>query len=349
MFKSRKRIALYDPSLERMKLTPQMIDYDRFASRGRSQYLPYVMSFNAANYRSASINTDRLGFRFAHDAEGRSMSVGSLEACATPQVNLLVGASPALGYGASSDAASAVTRLSLHDPEGTPWLNFAGHCFNATQELMLFMLHVHRLPKVRRIVIMGAFNTLVMARLPEFIRGDLPPFYFCGEYYEKFDEVAEKNGAELLPVKLPKWPAETTSVPPIDQTLARATQDTLNCLATWKRLANSLGAELLFVMQPLATWVREPCAEEQKLFDELDRISPLGTWQHLYGDISDAAVAEQYANKLANGCSALSIRFGNLVEDLRERPANEWLFVDRAHFTDHGNDIVARAIHRHLH
>jgi hypothetical protein len=348
MFKNRKRLALDDSSLERVKLTPQMMDYDRFASRGRSQYLPYVMSFNAAGYRSASINTDRLGFRIANDAEGQPISVGSLEKFGAPEVNLLVGASPALGYGASSDAASVVSRLSLQDPDGTPWLNFAGHCFNATQELMLFMLHVHRLPKVRRIVVMGGFNSLVMARLPEFIRSDLPPFYYCGEYYEKFDEIAREHNAELPQPRLPKWPNETTSVPPIDQTLARAAKDTLNCLTTWKCLAYSLGAELSFVMQPLATWVRAPCAEEQKLFDELDRISRLGTWQHLYGDISDAVVAIQYADKLASGCYALGIRFGNLVDDLRERPADEWFFVDRAHFTDLGNDVVARAIHRYL-
>jgi hypothetical protein len=201
---------------------------------------------------------------------------------------------------------------------------------------------------VRRIVIMGGFNTLVMARLPEFIRGDLPPFYFCGDYYEKFDEIAEENGAELPSGKLPKWPAETTEVPPISQTLVRALQDTLNCLTTWKQLADSLGAELTFVLQPLATWVRTPCAEEQKLFDELDRISRFGTWQHLYGDISAPAVAEYYADSLANSCHDLGIRFASLIDDFRERPADEWLYVDRAHFTDLGSDVVAHAIHRYL-
>ncbi|CAH0191341.1 hypothetical protein ABH908_004665 [Pseudomonas frederiksbergensis] len=348
MFKRRKRIALDDPSLERVKLTPQMLTYDQFASRSRSQYLPYVMGFNAADYRSEAINTDRLGFRLAYDAQGRPVSVGTLEASTLAEVNLLVGASSALGYGASSDAASVASRLSTHDPDATPWLNFAGHTFNATQELMLFVLHAHRLPKVRRIVIMGGFNTLVMARLPEFIRGDLPPFYFCGDYYEKFDEIAEENGAELPPGKLPKWPAETTEVPPVSQTLVRALQDTMNCLTTWKRLADSLGAELTFVLQPLATWVRTPCAEEQKLFNELDQISRFGTWQHLYGDISAPTVAEYYADSLANSCHDLGVRFASLIDDFRERPDDEWLYVDRAHFTDLGSDVVARAIHRYL-
>lgn len=103
-----------------------MLTYDQFASRSRSQYLPYVMGFNAADYRSEAINTDRLGFRLAYDAQGRPVSVGTLEASTLAEVNLLVGASSALGYGASSDAASVASRLSTHDPDATPWLNFAG-------------------------------------------------------------------------------------------------------------------------------------------------------------------------------------------------------------------------------
>ncbi len=348
MFRTRKAIAFDDPSLARVSRTPQMLDYDRFASRGLSQYLPYVMSFNAAGFHSASINTDALGFRFAHDRSGSPISVGTLDAGRAASVNLLVGASPALGYGATSDAASVVSRLAASDPDGTPWLNFAGHCFNAVQELMLFMLHSHRLPAIRRIVVMGGFNTLVMARLPEFIRGTLPPFYFCGDYYEKFDELASDNGAKIAAARLPKWPAETTAVPPIANTIESASRETLHRLATWKQLADSLGAEFTFIMQPLATWVRKPCAEETELFDELDQISRLGTWQDLYGDISSPEVAQRYAQNLETGCRNLRIRFGNLVDDLRERPANEWLFVDRAHFTDVGNDVVARSIHRYL-
>ena len=348
MFKRRKPVALDHPDLERVKLTPQMLDYDRFANRGRSQYLPYVMSFNAADYQSPSIHTDRLGFRIAHDRNGRPVSAGTLDECPADIVNLLVGASPALGYGASSDAASVASRLAHHDPDGIPWLNFAGHCFNATQELMLFMLHRHRLPKIRRIVVLGGFNTLVMARLPEFIRGELPPFYFCGDYYEKFDEIAEAHGASLPPAKLPKWPTETTAVPPVGETLSRATAETARCLATWKSLAQAHGAELSFLMQPLATWVRSPCAEEKRLFDELDQISKLGTWSQLYGDISDPAVADHYSDYLASACHTLDLPFTNLVHSLRSRPANEWLFVDRAHFTDTGNDVVAQAIQQHL-
>lgn len=348
MFKKRKRKPLNDSSLIRVKTTPQMLDYDRFAARGRSQYLPYVMGFNAAEFTSNAINTDHLGFRYSVDSDGNPISVGTLNKEKYPHVNLLVGASPSLGYGATSDATTVASRLTAHDPSGTPWLNFAGHCYNSAQELVLYIMHAHRLPKIKNIVIMSGFNTLVMARLPEFIRGELPPFYFCGEHYEKFDDIARENGAEVQDKKLPKWPAETTAVPPIEQTIHIGATESLRCLQQWAHLARGVDAKLTYLMQPLATWVRKPCAEEQLLYDELDQLSRLGTWDTLYGDISAPSVAGSYADMLATGCHQLNIPFGNLVIELQQCAEDEWLFVDRAHFTDHGNDTVAKSIHKLL-
>ncbi|MBT2772737.1 hypothetical protein J7J47_10905 [Halomonas sp. ISL-60] len=349
MLKIRRRPALNDENLLRVKMTPQMLDYDRFASRSIAQHLPYLMGFNPADFESRAINTDYLGFRFSHDSEGNRISVGTLDKLSSKApVNLLVGGSPALGYGATSDETSVVSRLAIKDPDNLPWLNLAGHCYNSVQELLLFILHLHRIKNIKHIVIMGGFNTLVMARLPEFIRGGLPPFYFCGDYFNKFDEIVEENGGEPPILNLPKWPAEITAVPPIKETLDRSVQEMMHRLNTWRLLASSLGAKLTFILQPLATWVREPCVEEKKLFDELDAISKLGTWEKLYGDISSPEVAELYANSLSKGCAEKGISFGSLVADLRSRPSSDWLFVDRAHFTDHGNDVIASAIQKYI-
>jgi len=295
MFKRQKAPpALDDKSLARVRLTPQILDYDHFAKRSHNQYLPYIMSFHPANYRSAAINTDGLGFRYSSTKAGDKISVETVNDLNSDQVvNLLVGASPALGYGATSDAMSVVSRLSARDADEVPWLNFAGHCYNSVQELMLFLLHKHRMERVRRIVVMGGFNTLVMARLPEFSRGGLAPFYFCGEYFEKFDEIAVANGGTPPAHSLPKWPEETNAVPPIAETIDRAILEIANTMMTWKAVADAMGAELDYLQQPLATWVRSPCDEEKILFDELDQISRLGTWQKLYGDISGEDVGEQ--------------------------------------------------------
>ncbi len=350
MFKRPPPPALDDESLARVRLAPQLLDYDHFAKRSHAQYLPYVMSFNPANYRSAAINTDALGFRYSITKTGEKISVETAnDGSSDLTVNLLVGASPALGYGATSDAATVTSRLSAQDPAGLPWLNFAGHCYNSVQELMLFLLHKHRLPRVQRIVVMGGFNTLVMARLPEFQRGGLPPFYFCGEFYEKFDEIAVANGGVQSEHPLPKWPQEAGAVPPIHETIEQAVCEISNTLTTWSAVAKAMGAELNFLQQPLATWVRPPCKEEKILFDELDQISRLGTWQGLYGDISGEEVGEKFALALREVCESAGVPFQNLVPKIREQSETDWLFVDRAHFTDLGNEIVAQAIHETIH
>jgi hypothetical protein len=105
-----------------------------------------------------------------------------------------------------------------------------------------------------------------------------------------------------------------------------------------------------YVLQPLAFWVREePAPEERLLFDELDTISKLGTWQALYGDISTPEAHSAYAEALRSTCERRGVTFLDLNAILaKEASPKDWLYVDRAHYTDHGNDVVARLIAEQL-
>jgi hypothetical protein len=115
-------------------LTPQMADYLELVDRGEWNYLPYLMYHNRTNFRSATVNTDRFGFRMSHGPDGRA-SAGDhrLE----EPVRLIVGGSVAFGYGVRNDAATIASRLWTKHAPSRPWLTFAGHCYNATQELLL--------------------------------------------------------------------------------------------------------------------------------------------------------------------------------------------------------------------
>ncbi|MFH9613268.1 hypothetical protein ACH4MM_05840 [Streptomyces pratensis] len=64
--------------LQRYELTPQMKQYDDFDNRGHTRYLPYLMYFNHADYRSDVLNTDRFGFRFTHGPGGRAALDGDV-------------------------------------------------------------------------------------------------------------------------------------------------------------------------------------------------------------------------------------------------------------------------------
>ncbi|MBT0773315.1 hypothetical protein KIH74_30500 [Kineosporia sp. J2-2] len=341
-----RRTDLSDPNLFRVRLTPQMLDYDAFSDRRSAHYLPYTMYFNRPSFRSTAITTDHLGFRRTATRDGAPVSAGD-HSLGEP-ASLLVGGSVPLGYGASGDGTTVASRLALEHAGDSPWLNLGGHCFNSAQELVLYVTHHHLVPSVKRVVIMGGFNSLVMARLPDMHRGETAPYYFCGEYFQKMDEVRVAAGG--VPHEAPgtpglTWPQEGAPLPPVERTLASAVEETTRHLVTWKRLCEAMGVQLHFLVQPLATWVRSPCREEAQLFGELDRISRLGTWDGLYGDISTPEVGREYARRLVDECHRLGINAASLIEPLADSTAaDDWLFVDRAHFTDFGQDRVARLV-----
>ena len=102
-------------------------------------------------YRSDTVNTDALGLRYSHWAGKR---YSPAERGSTARVNLLVGGSTAFGIGASGDDATVASHLSALT--GEVWLSLAGCGLSATQELLLFLTHQHRLGKIGHVVIRRA-------------------------------------------------------------------------------------------------------------------------------------------------------------------------------------------------
>ncbi|MDQ1646229.1 MAG: hypothetical protein QOJ50_2413 [Cryptosporangiaceae bacterium] len=328
---------------QRAQLTPQMLTYDDFDDRSEVRYLPYLMYFHRADFRSEVINTDRLGFRLSHGSGGTASVGGD-----TPDgpVRLLAGTSTVLGLGATSDAATMASRLWTEHAPSKPWLNFGGRSLNSAQNLLLYTLHRHLLPPVEEIVYFDGFNNLALARLPEWQRGENGAFFFCGEYYDAMDDLrASARKAQGRRKADKKVPAEEGPRPLAD-VIADAAALTARHLDTLKAMTAADGTKLTYVLQPLATWLRdEPAPQEKLLFDELDRISKMGTWEKLYGEISTPEAGAQYADALRAELEKKDIGFVDFTPILRSEvsPA-DWLYVDRAHFTDLGNDVVARLL-----
>ncbi|MFJ9415165.1 SGNH/GDSL hydrolase family protein [Streptomyces sp. NPDC101227] len=323
-----------------------MLKYEeKFDDRGQIRWLPYLMYFHPVNHVSEVVNTDELGFRLSHGVDTHA-SVGGRKA--QGPVRLLVGSSTVFGIGATNDAATLSSRLWSQHAPSRPWLNFGGRSFNSTQELLLFTLHRHLLPEIDEIVIFSGFNDLGLARLPESLRGDHGAFFNCGDFFSRMG-TPKDDGRPAGPRKRgwlrgpagPGTPAP--AVPTLDEQIATAAELTLRHLDTWRLFADAMGARITYVLQPLATWVRErPAPQETALFDELDRISHFGT---VYGDIAKMESGRRYADSLRRGCEKLGMRFFDLSPALSEAVTqNDWLFVDRIHFTDAGHDLVAGAL-----
>lgn len=332
----------------RAQLTPQMLQYaEKFDDRGDIRWLPYLMYFHPVNHRSEVVNTDRLGFRISHGVDDQASVGGRLP---EGPVRLIAGSSTVFGIGATNDAATLASRLwSKHAPT-LPWLNFGGRSHNPTQELLLFVLYRHLLPQVEQIVLFSGFNALGLARLPKYLQGDHGAFFNCIEYFEKIAELRKgyrKKSALFGARGSKELSPEDSRVPDLEEQISDAVDLTIRHLSTWKILAEGIGARLTYVLQPLATWVREePAPQEKLLFEELDQIANFG---EAYGDIAKMEVGRSYAEALKVGCEKIGVPFLDMNPVLGGAvDQKDWLFVDRIHFTDEGHDIVARLLAEQL-
>lgn len=335
--------------LYRETLTPQMLTYDDFDDRGQTRWLPYLMYFQRADYHSEVVNTDPLGFRISCSAECKA-SVGST--LPPGPLHLLAGSSSAFGIGATSDAMTLPSRLWSRYAPSLPWLNFAGRSYNSAQELILFLLYRHLLPEIDQIVIFGGFNNLALAQLPQVQQGDHGAFFFCGEFFEQMETLKARHRKEKLGFgrRLERqtitYTSRDDSVPELPVLISKAVELTARHLEGWRTLAAPTGASISYILQPLATWWRDqPAPQEQLLFDELDRISKLGTFEKLYGAIATPEAGRLYSDALRIACEKQEVRFIDLNPLLSDATGEkDWLYVDRAHYTDKGHDVVARLI-----
>ena len=121
--------------LEVYRLTPQIKDYDEFMYMG-VRWIPYTMFFQHPNFSSKTICTDRFGFRMT-EYNGK---FHGLEHNTDEPVSLVVDGSTVLGTGATSDKHTLASNLSRI--QGKPRINFSCRGYNATQELLLFLMHI---------------------------------------------------------------------------------------------------------------------------------------------------------------------------------------------------------------
>lgn len=325
---------------QRARLTPQMLRYEeKFDDRGDIRWMPYLMYFHPAGHRSDVVNTDALGFRLSHGPTGTASVGGTVP---DGPVRLLAGSSTAFGIGATSDAATLPSRLwSAHAP-ALPWLNLAGRSHNATQELLLFVLYRHLLPPVSDVVLFSGFNALGLSRLPTALQGDSGAFFNSNDFYRRMGMLTPPQREGLLR-RRPEPAAPAEPPPTLDEQIERAVELTMRSLTLWRDLLQPSGARLTYVLQPLATWIRDrPAPQEQALFAELDAMADFG---RVYGDIAAAESGRTYAAALRTAVEAAGVAFIDMNPLLADAvDPQDWVFVDRIHFTDPGHDTVARLL-----
>lgn len=323
---------------------------------------PFIMYFHPPDLRTASVNTDSLGFRFSADPAG---SVVRTDEWQGRPCNLVLGNSVAFSVGATSDAASLPARMSHHSDE--TWLNFSGRAFAASQEYLTFIFHRHRVGPLKRVVLFSGSNDLYLYYAPKMFDETFGIFFFSDVFAERMNpppppeiphwsRQMRESLFRRLRKPVPGKSADTKQLPGLDAVIAerrpireKAVTLLARSLENWKMAADALDIELLYALQPVRSWVKKPwAAEELELGAEINERG--SKWNKILAKVMDEEQYHWYAGRVAEECRRLDIPFVDLNEMLSHHPRNhEWLFLDYLHLTDAGYDVCAELLAQYFH
>lgn len=321
----------------RNAIVPQMRDYDSLGERQR--WVPHLMYFHPPQASYPSVTTDARGLRTVVGADPDRPTA------------LLVGGSTAFGIGATSDAATIASRLSA--TTRWSWRNYGGRALNSTQEAVL--THLMGTDDVAGpIVLFSGMNTLVRACMP----GAFDPTYgafFQQSHFERqmrAAAVGTRSLARMLArglaarVGIGRGPWDADGAAPRDPAAhASANYDPMlhvlrRDLEYFAMLASARGTTCTYVLQPFAPWIAKSLtSQERELFALLD--AEQADFTPVAGEV--ARRGDAYRRDVARICADAGVAF----VDANAGPAfagPEWLFVDRLHLTDAGQDAAARLI-----
>jgi|GEM_PF-5414481 len=335
------------------------------------EFRPFLMCVHTPDYRSPAVNTDRLGWRVQYAPDGERLDVDRLRdryaAC-----DVLVGNSTVFGVDATSDhhtTGAHLNRLRVPRDSAVPLISLGIRGSTTQQELLTFLWFRHKLPTIRRVVIVSGVNEPTIVASPEVMHypdvgaifGEPRFFNAFREQYAEFDgdpailarnrvhETINRlwNKHEFVRKLLGEYfQVEPSSTPRLPSPDPRSRLDTLlpwiqACLNTWADLARGAGFHVDYVIQPIIGWTRKPLAtmEQTTFSNDLENIPSLRGY-------ANEEFATRYKSRLAAACDAAGIACHD---------ANEWfaqdsvahleLFTDVCHLTDNGYRVLAEELH----
>ena len=320
-------------SLERRRyqIAPQMRDYDKI----KLVYLPYIMQFQEPLLKLQSVSTDRNGFRLSIYKDERLNHSDFLKR--RKSLGIFTGSSIAFGYGASSDKYT-IPSIFNRSSNSSIWFNYSGIALNSTQELLVFLLFLPK--KVNKVIIVSG---LINYSIPTY-RSSYTSTLFTPYYAElKFEKRMKPNAAEYR--SNPSMSFKELITKDFSYVFSDIVESFQRDMNLWKSLSNSMGFELYFALQPCQPWIDKKLTNEEKELIEIwDSHARYGHNRRMGLDLAcKEEYRKEYCEKLESICDKLNIPFLNLnSEDLLS--TNEWIFFDRIHLTDRGNEIVAQIL-----
>jgi hypothetical protein len=308
---------------------------------------PFITYTLKANYKSASVCTDSLGFRQQYFAGDEPVDLRGLRS-RYARCRVMLGGSTAFGVKASSDRMTMASFLSKPD---LPVVNLALVGAGTQQELAALLALRHLMPEIRDVVLFSGLNECVHAVW----RPAAVFSQFGGTAVGAKKEVPNRPaGRRRFLGRVPhrrqpmteEWEgakAEDAVLAPelAERRLAIVLERVVHNLEIWRLLQEAAGMRVHYVLQPVIGWTSKPLTEAEKSsFDNDLAKFPFVRW------FARPPIYRQVLDEIKAGADEAGIRFHDANEWLAEEDVT--IFGDVCHFSDEGQRLVAEQLDRRL-
>lgn len=362
-----------------MKSKTKKAKYSRNLKTGYADYKnmmhefrPYVMFTNSHNYKSKSVNTDRLGFRKVFFKK-KHLGLDDLKK-SSKKINILIGGSAAFGSGCPSDKNTISSELSSL---GQLCFSLGMRGANSHQELIAFLKFKNFFPNIKNVIIFSGVNDLVLAAEKESVmyaefggimgtRQHALNFLFQSSagYYDKWvrglynlffyinylsqRSIVVKNLLTIFSFfKQSSLLKRTTKYiyKNFDKKIKNLNLMMENDLDTWSMIKKQLGVNVIYILQPCIGWLKKPLNNYDNQILKLER----KRLKKFYSkDWTSREVYIKQRKFIKKNCEKRGIKFLDSNEIMNKSDNNNSFFIDTVHLSANGNKFLTRFINKFL-
>ena len=315
---------------------PQLEIYDKVGFK----WIPHLMFMNSPNYRTEVCNTDIYGFRFNSKKNLNSEQKSIFDIKIEKEKSLMVGSSTTFGVGATCDEKTIPGILSSKSKYF--FYNFGGRAFNGLQEIILTELMINKVNDVKKILLYSGMNDVYMSYNESFIPTYPGPFYFNSDFLSKMEDSTLSLKKRMLKFLFPnsknKKKHDTNFFFPkieLEEIISRN-------IKLWELFSKSINSEISFFLPPFLPWSKNKSnytKEEEEISAYIKFTG--GVKNTTYFDEIEKDY-KKIVKLFEENCKKNKIKFYDCNILFQSNKYNsKWLFVDKTHLTDYGNELIS--------
>jgi hypothetical protein len=328
---------------------------------------PYVMFFNKPNVKNDIYSLDKYGLRH-NNFDEESLNINEFENSIFDkslykefdQTAAIVGGSATFGTGASKDRYTISSILS--NKSNIHYFNLGCSAFNGFQEIINFQIFQEKMEGIKKIIVYSGLNDIFLTYFNEINDDGYDPHYFSKIYLKNiqghilskkkriihffFSDFVDKNfdwknsSYKKIFYEIFKKKNNVNKSVNKNDILRKILNKNLKI---WANYQKSLNVEVIYVLQPFSNWCTKENSEEEDQLFSITENSKIKIYE-IFKELDHSSYLE-YKKILEDLTRKYNLKFLDANNHIDAKFNKEWLFVDRGHLNDRGNEIISEFIH----